>query len=72
MIEPLPMPSQGQEIQVIPTHFGNVDLMYVQLSDWNTRFENFQFTTLQATKAEELGYIPSKLNTLSSLFECQF
>lgn len=72
MIEPLPMPSKGQEILVIPIHIGNIDLMYVQFSDWITRFEDFQFNTLQATKAQELGYIPSKLNTFSSLFECQF
>lgn len=59
IIEPLPLPPKGKEVEVAPAFIISADQMYIHFTDELQQFENFQYNTLQAILPKELGYIPS-------------
>lgn len=56
----LPLPSNGEEVSVIPTHILSPDHVYIQLSEFISKFEDVQYNMLQKIRPKPLSYIPSK------------
>lgn len=58
-LDRLPLPAKGDEVSVIPTHLLSADHIYVQLSEYNSKFEDVQFNMLQKIRPKPLTVTPS-------------
>lgn len=55
----LPLPAKGSEVHVMPTHLLSADHVYVQLSEFSSKFEDVQYNMIQKIRPKPLTGTPS-------------